>query len=107
MPFQCSICDEASTRICVRCTKDACDNHICEKCLRCSDCCECEVALDATPRIAPVVHTSPAPEPDYEPAAEDGTDVSAGAGGEAIAATGAEIEAEAEAQAGAAPLPEQ
>jgi hypothetical protein len=47
MPFQCSICGEESTRICVRCTKDACDNHLCEKCRRCSDCCECEVALSA------------------------------------------------------------
>ena len=45
MPFTCSICGEESTRICARCTKDACNNHICEKCLRCSDCCECEVAL--------------------------------------------------------------
>ncbi len=64
MPFHCSICDEPSTRICVRCTKDACDNHICEKCLRCSDCCECEVALNATRRVAPVVHTPPTPEAD-------------------------------------------
>jgi len=45
MPFSCSICGEESTRICVRCTKDACENHLCEKCRRCSDCCECEVAL--------------------------------------------------------------
>jgi hypothetical protein len=45
MPFICSICGEQSTRICARCTKDACDNHLCEKCLRCSDCCECEVTL--------------------------------------------------------------
>jgi hypothetical protein len=70
MPFQCSICDEPSTRICVRCTKDACDNHICEKCLKCSDCCECEVALDATPRIATTVHTPPAPETEAESQAE-------------------------------------
>jgi len=56
MPFTCSICGEASTRICRRCTKDACDNHICERCLRCSDCCECEVAL--TP---PVHEAAPAP----------------------------------------------
>jgi hypothetical protein len=42
MTFACSICGEASTRICVRCTKDACGNHLCEKCARCSDCCECE-----------------------------------------------------------------
>ena len=46
MPFVCSICGEPAARICARCTKDACDNHICEKCLRCSDCCECDLALD-------------------------------------------------------------
>ena len=41
----CSICGEESTRICARCTKDSCNNHLCDKCLRCSDCCECEVVL--------------------------------------------------------------
>jgi hypothetical protein len=46
MPFFCSICEEESTRICVRCTKDTCGNHLCEKCGCCSDCCDCEVALD-------------------------------------------------------------
>ena len=50
MPFSCSICVEESTRICVRCTKDACDNHLCEKCRKCSDCCECEVALSPHPQ---------------------------------------------------------
>ena len=35
-------------RICARCTKDACDNHLCEKCLRCSDCCECDITLADT-----------------------------------------------------------
>jgi hypothetical protein len=50
MPFTCSICGEESTRICVRCTKDACNNHLCEKCLRCSDCCECEVTLADVPQ---------------------------------------------------------
>jgi len=54
MPFTCSICGEQSTRICVRCTKDACNNHLCEKCLRCSDCCECEVTLDDTGHGVPV-----------------------------------------------------
>ncbi len=68
MPFQCSICEEPSTRICVRCTKDACENHLCEKCLKCSDCCECEVTLEAAPRTAPVVHTAPEPEPAPTPA---------------------------------------
>jgi hypothetical protein len=54
MPFQCSICAEESTRICARCTKDACNNHLCEKCLRCSDCCECEVTLAEPIAAAPV-----------------------------------------------------
>jgi len=46
MPFSCNICEEVSTRICVACTKDACENHLCEKCSRCSDCCGCEVSLN-------------------------------------------------------------
>ena len=46
MPFVCSICEEQSTRICVRCTKDTCSNHLCEKCGACSDCCDCEIRLD-------------------------------------------------------------
>jgi hypothetical protein len=48
MPFHCSICEEESTKICIACTKDTCQNHLCEKCGRCSDCCGCEVALDET-----------------------------------------------------------
>ena len=44
--FVCYICEEPSTGICVYCTKDACDNHLCVRCRRCSDCCECEVRLD-------------------------------------------------------------
>ena len=61
MPFQCSICGEESTHICARCTKDACDNHLCEKCLRCSDCCECEVALDSHPpeTVRAAMHNDP------------------------------------------------
>ncbi len=55
MPFACSICGEGSTRICARCTKDACDNHLCEKCLKCSDCCECEVRLSEPVTVARVV----------------------------------------------------
>ena len=38
---------ETPPAICVYCTKDTCPNHLCSKCLRCSDCCECEVPLDA------------------------------------------------------------
>lgn len=40
--FRCSICEEVSLRICAWCTKDACENHICPECHRCSDCCECK-----------------------------------------------------------------
>lgn len=41
--FTCSICGEASHKICVYCTKDACGNHLCERCFRCSDCCQCDM----------------------------------------------------------------
>ena len=43
--FTCTICGETSTEICVYCTKDTCDNHLCQRCLRCSDCCVCESPL--------------------------------------------------------------
>ena len=72
MPFACSICGEESTQICARCTKDACDNHICEKCLRCSDCCECEVRL-AEPLRMMVHPPTAAPTGDAEPAAPAGS----------------------------------
>lgn len=62
MPFTCSICDEASTQICARCTKDTCGNHLCEKCLRCSDCCECEVVLEE--KLPPPVVRSMTPVPE-------------------------------------------
>jgi hypothetical protein len=70
MPFTCSICEELSTHICVSCTKDACANHLCLKCHRCSDCCECEdpvaesapleTVAQANVRSAPV-EAEPAP----------------------------------------------
>jgi hypothetical protein len=68
MPFQCSICGEESTRICARCTKDACDNHVCEKCLKCSDCCECEVKLSprASESVRAALHIEVAPRPEAE-----------------------------------------
>jgi len=47
--FICSICEAESTKICTHCTKDACANHLCERCGRCSDCCNCEVRLDEEP----------------------------------------------------------
>ena len=43
LTFICSICGEASTRICIYCTKDSCENHLCTRCSRCSDCCECDL----------------------------------------------------------------
>ena len=77
MPFFCSICGEESNRICARCTKDTCANHMCDKCGRCSDCCECEVTLSdwappaitarsVFPKPEPVPDT-PSPDPEPEP----------------------------------------
>jgi hypothetical protein len=87
MPFTCSICEEESTRICVACTKDSCDNHLCEKCFRCSDCCGCEVTLTQHEQIQPATVGGAEPfltaEPMAEPAAmspeepEDTTQASA------------------------------
>jgi hypothetical protein len=51
--YTCSICGDPSTEICVYCTKDACPNHLCRRCLRCSDCCECEVPLEAASERQP------------------------------------------------------
>jgi hypothetical protein len=45
--FQCSICGDSSTKLCVYCTKDACNNHLCDRCHRCSDCCLCELPSNA------------------------------------------------------------
>jgi hypothetical protein len=84
MSFVCSICGEESTRICARCTKDTCGNHLCDYCHRCSDCCECEVALKEATRDpgsaraalraaaealkpAPEAATLPDPDPDPQP----------------------------------------
>jgi hypothetical protein len=88
MTFTCSICEERSTRICVRCTKDTCSNHLCEKCGACSDCCDCEIHLEPEslthepavvavnnagphepdePRPHPMPDPDPAPEPDPMP----------------------------------------
>lgn len=81
MPFMCNICGEEAGRICARCTKDVCANHLCEKCLRCSDCCECEVSLNETPQNVPLtsaravfraVTGGPKPVPDPEPLPEPG-----------------------------------
>ena len=78
MPFTCSICGEAASQICARCTKDVCANHICEKCLRCSDCCECEIVLDAAPpKQVPMVRDMATPidseTPPEQPRSQSGT----------------------------------
>ena len=61
MPFSCNICEQESTRICACCTKDSCDNHLCERCGCCSDCCECDLPLD---EAAPHPHAIPSTEPE-------------------------------------------
>jgi len=64
MPFYCSICEIESTQICAYCTKDTCANHMCSKCLRCSDCCACELALD-TPPASEIHHMEYVRKPEY------------------------------------------
>jgi hypothetical protein len=46
--YACSICLEGSHLLCAWCAKDACDDHYCTRCHRCSDCCQCGVPLEAT-----------------------------------------------------------
>jgi len=85
MNFTCTICEETSTRICARCTKDTCANHLCDKCGACSDCCSCELKLrsdedeilvsqrfssgphEPTPEPHPMPDPDPAPEPEPIP----------------------------------------
>lgn len=43
--FTCSICGDMSHKICVYCTKDACNNHLCRRCMRCSECCQCDMPV--------------------------------------------------------------
>jgi hypothetical protein len=59
--FQCSICGDPSTKLCVYCTKDACNNHLCERCRMCSDCCLCDLPSNApeTSRAAGADDLSP------------------------------------------------
>lgn len=53
--FVCSICGESSRNICIYCTKDACANHLCDRCHRCSDCCTCEMPV-FTPQLETHAH---------------------------------------------------
>jgi hypothetical protein len=70
--FSCSICMEPSTEICIYCTKDTCANHLCVKCMRCSDCCECEVPLEESAVLphTQAAFTPAAPEPEQAPEPE-------------------------------------
>lgn len=70
MTFECSICSEASTEICVYCAKDACRNHLCRRCLRCSDCCECEFPLSAEPVAAEAAAPAAAEPTEPNPSAQ-------------------------------------
>lgn len=66
--FVCSICSETSLEICIYCTKDTCANHLCVRCRRCSDCCECEFPLTASePESASLPPTQPEPLPPTVP----------------------------------------
>lgn len=56
--FKCSICGEPSTSICNYCTLDACGNHLCDRCGRCSDCCTCDMHVHSS---EPLNHTVPHP----------------------------------------------
>lgn len=64
--FVCSICNEASSEICVYCTKDACLNHLCARCFRCSDCCACDMPVFREESNG----TTTLPEPEVEVAVE-------------------------------------
>lgn len=54
MTFTCSICGESSQEICVFCTKDTCENHLCQRCHSCSDCCVCESPIILEKKAEPV-----------------------------------------------------
>jgi hypothetical protein len=85
MPFQCAICEEESHQICVYCTKDTCGNHICEKCLRCSDCCGCEVPLEEAREPAAEAVLAQGAGAGF--AGEAGAETSAGAADTSVCAT--------------------
>jgi hypothetical protein len=53
--FTCSICGDASHKICVYCTNDACNNHLCHRCLRCSECCHCDMPTTEDEEPEPAV----------------------------------------------------
>ncbi len=58
MAYICSICEQESTRICVSCTKDTCDDHLCGICKSCSDCCPHEVQLEERPTVRDAIESA-------------------------------------------------
>lgn len=68
--FQCSICGDMSTKLCIYCTKDACNNHLCDRCHRCSDCCLCDL-----PSNAPDVSSQAEPGDELSPELEAAMDL--------------------------------
>ena len=73
LTFTCSICGEPSESICVYCTKDSCPNHLCDRCFRCSDCCECNLRRQETASqngTLPTAHAPVSSAPDAAPAAK-------------------------------------
>lgn len=61
--FNCSICGDASHKICVYCTKDACNNHLCHRCMCCSECCHCDMPTNEEERTEPVASAEETLEP--------------------------------------------
>jgi hypothetical protein len=58
MTFRCTICEQESSRICVCCTKDTCDDHLCNLCKSCSDCCPHEVQLEQRPSVRSAIESA-------------------------------------------------
>jgi hypothetical protein len=69
--FTCSICGESSHEICVFCTKDTCENHMCQRCHRCSDCCVCETPIIRDTEAEPAPVEEHADEPEMEVVEEE------------------------------------
>ena len=58
MAFFCTICEQESTRICLTCTKDTCDDHLCTLCRSCSDCCPHDVQLEQRPSVRDAIESA-------------------------------------------------
>ncbi len=61
--FSCSICADASHKICIYCTKDTCNNHLCHRCMRCSECCHCDMPTNEVEEFPAAPEETIEPEP--------------------------------------------